>query len=136
MASRKDTRDDLGRLVLRLTFGGMMLTHGIPKLLGFADKMEGFPDPLGVGSPVSLTLAVFAEVLCAGLVLLGAFTRLAVVPLIVTMVVAGFIVHANDPFGRKELALAYGLGYVAIGLLGAGRFSVDARLPARFAKLK
>ena len=136
MASRKDTLEDLGRLLLRLAFGGMMLTHGVPKLLGFAEKMDGFPDPLGVGSTLSLTLAVFAEVVCAGLVVLGAFTRLAVVPLIVTMLVAAFIVHADDPFGRKELALAYGLAYLAIGLLGAGRFSVDARLPARFAKLK
>jgi len=136
MASRKDTFDDVGRLLLRLMFGGMMLTHGVPKLLGFAEKMDGFPDPIGLGSPVALTMAVFAEVFCAVAVVLGAFTRLAVVPLITTMAVAAFIVHADDPLGRKELALLYGLAYLAIGLLGAGRFSVDAKLPARFAKLK
>ncbi len=113
-----------------------MLTHGIPKLLGFAEKMDGFPDPIGLGSPVALALAVFAEVFCAGAVVLGAFTRLAVVPLIVTMAVAAFVIHADDPLGRKELALLYGLAYLAIGLLGAGRFSVDAKLPDRFAKLK
>ncbi len=136
MASRKDTLEDVGRLLLRLMFGGMMLTHGIPKLLGFAEKMDGFPDPIGLGSPVALALAVFAEVFCAGAVVLGAFTRLAVVPLIVTMAVAAFVIHADDPLGRKELALLYGLAYLAIGLLGAGRFSVDAKLPDRFAKLK
>lgn len=136
MASRKDTLEDVGRLLLRLMFGGMMLTHGIPKLLGFAEEMDSFPDPIGLGSPVALALAVFAEVGCAVLVVAGAFTRLAVVPLIVTMAVAAFIVHADDPLGRKELALVYLVAYLAIGFLGAGRFSIDAKLPARFAKLK
>lgn len=136
MASRKDTLEDVGRLLLRLAFGGMMLTHGLPKLLGFADKMDSFPDPIGLGSPVALTLAVFAEVGCAALVMAGAFTRLAVIPLVSTMAVAALIVHADDPFGRKELALAYLAAFLVIGLLGAGRFSVDAKLPARFAKLK
>ena len=136
MAAPKDTRSDVGLLLLRLMFGGMMLTHGVPKLLGFADKMDSFPDLLGMGSTVSLTLAVFAEVGCATLVALGAFTRLAVVPLVITMAVAAFIVHGDDPLGRKELALVYLGAYLAIGLLGAGRFSIDAKLPARFAKLK
>lgn len=127
---------DIGLLVLRLFFGGMMLTHGIPKLMGFADKMDSFPDPIGLGSPVALALAVFAEVACAILVALGAFTRLAVIPLIITMAVAAFIVHADDPLGRKELALAYLAAYAAIGLLGAGRYSVDQKLPSRFARFK
>jgi putative oxidoreductase len=136
MASRKDTLEDTGRLLLRLVFGGMMLTHGVPKLLGFADKMDGFPDPIGLGSTVALSLTVFAEVLCAGLVTLGAFTRLAVVPLVITMAVAAFVIHADDPLGRKELALVYLGAFLAIGMLGAGRYSLDSKLPARFAKLK
>ena len=132
----RDLTRDLGLLLLRLSFGGLMLTHGIPKLLGFAEKADGFPDPIGLGSAVALSLAVFAEVVCAAMVVLGAFTRLAVVPLIVTMAVAAFIIHADDPLGRKELALLYLGAYLAIGLLGAGRFSVDARLPKRFARFK
>ena len=132
----RDLMRDLGLLLLRLAFGGLMLTHGMPKLLGFAEKADGFPDPIGLGSAVALSLAVFAEVVCAALVVLGAFTRLAVVPLIVTMAVAAFIIHADDPLGRKELALLYLGAYLAIGLLGAGRFSVDARLPKRFARFK
>ena len=136
MAVSKDRFRDIGLLVLRLAFGGMMLTHGVPKLLAFSEKADSFPDPIGVGSALALTLAVFAEVVCAGLVIVGAFTRLAVIPLMVTMAVAAFIVHGSDPLERKELALLYLAAFLVIGLLGAGRHSVDARLPSRFDVLK
>ncbi|MAQ14143.1 MAG: DoxX family protein [Sandaracinus sp.] len=138
MASTQSTgrSRDFALLALRLVFGGMMLTHGIPKLMGFAENSDSFPDPLGVGSPVAMALAIFAEVVCAGLVVVGAFTRLAVIPLMTTMIVAAFIVHAADPLAKKELALLYLTAYAALGLMGAGRFSIDAKLPARFAKLK
>jgi putative oxidoreductase len=119
----------LGALLLRLTFGGVMLTqHGWGKLMSFSERAETFADPLGIGSSASLTLAVGAEVLCAALVALGFMTRLMVVPLIITMAVAFFIVHGDDPFQRKELAMVFGIAYIAIGLIGPGRYSIDARL--------
>ena len=119
--------DAAGLLLLRLAFGGIMIYgHGWAKLTGFAEKSATFPDPLGVGSAASLGLAVFAEVFCAAAVLVGLFTRLATIPLIVTMVVAVFAVHADDPFGRKELGLVYLAAYLALLARGAGAWSVDA----------
>ena len=128
----RERMQDIGLLVLRLTLGGLMLTHGIKKLLSFAEMSDSFADPIGVGPTFSLVLAVFAEVFCAGLVMLGAFTRFAVIPLIVTMAIAAFLVHAADPLAKKELALIYMAGFVALGFLGAGRLSLDAKLPERF----
>lgn len=117
---------DLGLLLLRAVMAGFMLFgHGLPKVLAYAEKSATFRDPLGVGSEVSFALAVFAEFVCAALVLAGAFTRYALVPLIITMAVAGLIVHAPDPFAKKELALMFAAGYTALLLLGPGRFSVD-----------
>lgn len=119
----------LGALLLRLTFGGVMLVmHGWGKLMSFSERSETFPDPLGIGSSASMILAVGAEVLCAALVAVGFMTRLMVVPLVITMAVAFFIVHGDDPFQRKELAMVYGIAYIAIGLIGPGRYSIDARL--------
>jgi putative oxidoreductase len=97
----------------------------MPKLLSFSEKKDVFPDPLGLGSSLSLGLAIFAEVLCAGLITLGVFTRFTVIPLVITMLVAAFIVKAGAPFAKKELALAFLFGYAAIGLLGPGAFSID-----------
>ncbi len=119
-------QEDIAKLLLRLFFGlSMLFAHGMPKLLSFSEKKDVFPDPLGLGSSLSLGLAIFAEVLCAGLITLGVFTRFTVIPLVITMLVAAFIVKAGAPFAKKELALAFLFGYAAIGLLGPGAFSID-----------
>lgn len=117
---------DIAILVSRLLFGGTMLVaHGLPKLLSFSERMNSFPDPLGVGNSLSLGLTIFAEVLCAGLISLGLFTRWVSIPMFITMAVAAFLVHGGDPFKKKELALIYMVGYIITGLLGSGRFSLD-----------
>ena len=87
--------------------------------------MGSFPDPLGVGNSLSLGLTIFAEVLCAGLLALGLFSRWVSAPLAITMAVAAFIVHAGDPWQKKEMAVIYMVSYIICGLLGSGRFSLD-----------
>jgi putative oxidoreductase len=119
---------DWGLLVLRLAFGGMMLSHGVPKMMKMMSGDMQFADPIGVGAPASLVLTVFAEVVCAIMVLVGFQTKWAAFPVAFTMLVAAGIVHGADPIGKKELALLYLAGYLAISLLGAGKYSVDAFL--------
>ena len=120
---------DLAALVLRVAFGGLMaLNHGWPKLSGFAGKADTFASFLPLPSPVSLGLAVFAELVCALLIVAGLATRLAVVPAVVTMLVAAFGAHGDSVLGKGELALVFACGFAAIGLLGPGRYSLDARL--------
>uniref|UniRef100_UPI003217F307 DoxX family protein n=1 Tax=uncultured Draconibacterium sp. TaxID=1573823 RepID=UPI003217F307 len=111
--------------MLRLSAGGFMLTHGYPKLQRLLSGEFGFGDPLGLGPEVSLVLTVFAEFFCSILVIFGLGTRLAVIPLIVTMSVAAFIALGGDPFARKELALMFLVSFVVLLLNGAGKFSVD-----------
>ena len=123
---------DAGLLVLRLWLGlSLLLLHGKAKLLGFAELSEKFPDPLGVGSTVSLALAVFAEVVCSALLALGLVTRFAALSAAFTMGVAFFLVHkaslAMGP-GSGELAFIYLAGFVTLLITGPGRFSVDACL--------
>lgn len=121
--------NDLGRLVLRLFFGlTMVFAHGLPKMMAFGERSDSFPDPLGVGSLMSLVLVIFAEFFCGLAVAIGLYLRAALVPLIITMVVAAFVIHGADPFQKKELALAYLAGYLALFFCGAGRYSVDQKL--------
>ncbi len=117
---------DLGLAVLRVGAGGTMLwQHGWPKLAGFAEKMDTFGDPIGLGPAFSLGLIVFAETICAALVALGLWTRLSTVPLIIGMAVAAFISNGDQPFKSKELAVCYMVSFLAIFLTGSGRFSLD-----------
>lgn len=117
---------DLGSLLLRLGAGGTMLwQHGWPKLAQFSDRIDGFADPFGLGGPVSLVLIIIAEVLCSALVILGLWTRAALVPLIIGMATIAFVVKGDAAFKEKELALVYLFAFLALLLSGSGRFSVD-----------
>ena len=122
----RDRSLDLGLFLLRVGAAGLLIYgHGWPKLTHFAESAAGFPDPLGVGGPASIGLVVFAEVLCAPLVLLGVATRLAAVPIVIFLMVAVFVQHAHDPWARKELALIYATPFVTLLFTGPGRFSLD-----------
>ena len=91
------TYENLGTLLLRLSFGGvMLLAHGLGKASSYPNP--NFPDPIGLGADISLILAIFSEVICSFLLVLGLWTRLAAIPLIVTMLTAVFVVHSGDPF--------------------------------------
>ncbi|PHR14655.1 MAG: DoxX family protein [Aequorivita sp.] len=121
------TSYNLGLLLMRVGFGALMLTHGIPKLLKMLSGDFSFGDPIGIGETATLILAVLCEVLFPLLVIIGFKTRLSAIPVIITMAVAAFIVHAADPFGTKEMAILYLIGFTAITLLGAGKYSVDRK---------
>lgn len=121
------TSYNLGLLLLRMGFGIMMLTHGIPKLLKMLSGDFSFGDPIGVGETATLILAVLCEVFFPILVIIGFKTRLSAIPVIITMAVAAFVVHAADPFGIKEKAILYLIGFIAIAFLGVGKYSVDKK---------
>ena len=118
---------DLSLLLLRITFGGLMLiNHGWGKFLKLTSGEEiKFASVFGMGPEMSLGLAVFAEVLCAGMIVIGLFTRLAVIPLIITMLVAIFVIHISDPFKKMEMAILYLIPYLVLLWNGSGRYSVD-----------
>lgn len=112
-------------LILRLLFGGLMMWHGVSKIDNFAVLVENFPNPIGLGSRMSLYLAIFAEVICSAAVIVGAFYRLALIPLVFTMCVAMIVVHNGQSFAAKELAMIFLVIYVLLFIMGAGRYSLD-----------
>ena len=112
-------------LLLRIAVGSFMLTHGWGKLQNIISGDMKFADPIGIGEKLSLFLTVFAEVICSFMIILGLATRVAVLPLMITMLVAALIVHADDPFNKKELPLLYFLTYLNLLVFGSGMFSID-----------
>ena len=120
---------DLGLLLLRVVTGLLMMTqHGWGKLTGYGERSATWADPLGVGSELSLALAIFAELFCSAFVVAGLATRAAAIPVVITMLVAAGIVHWDDPFGKKEMALLFLVPFLTLALCGAGRYSIDGWL--------
>jgi putative oxidoreductase len=111
--------------ILRITMGALMMAHGYSKLIGFQSIKPKFYDFLGLGSTTSLTLAIFAEFFCALFIIIGLFTRVVAIPLIITMTVALFKVHAMDFFDTGEKAALFLSGFLILLLCGPGRASVD-----------
>jgi len=118
--------EDFGLLLLRVSAGGgMFWLHGWPKLMRFGERMDSFADPFGIGPAASLVLIVLAEVLCSALVILGLWTRAALIPLLIAMGVVVFMIDAGEPLKERELALFYLLSFTALLFTGSGRYSID-----------
>jgi len=94
-------------------------------LIHFSEKAAVFPDPLGVGSTFSLVLIIFAEAFCSVAVALGLFTRWAVIPLVIGLLVAALMVHGEDPWAKKEFALVYAIPFLCLFFTGGGRFALE-----------
>nr|WP_294903923.1 DoxX family protein [uncultured Lacibacter sp.] len=117
---------DVAILITRITAAVLMLTHGLPKLqMLFSGNPVQFPEVMGMNSLISLLLTVFAEVICSVFILFGFGTRLAVVPLIITMLVAVFYIHAGDPLAKQEPGIHYLILYIILFITGSGKFSID-----------
>ena len=105
-----------------------MLRHGYKKF----DDLDG--TILFVGkvfnsyTTVLAILLIFAEFFCAFLLIIGLFTRLACVPLIIAMLVVTIKFYHNDFVNEGETASLYLGCYIAILLLGPGRISIDSMI--------
>lgn len=119
---------DLGLLLMRLVFGGTMaLAHGLGKFQNFAEMSERFGDPIGVGPMPSLILAIFGELVCSILIVLGLFFRAALIPAMITMAVAFFVVHGADPWQKKEMAFLYLSAFAIMFVMGPGNIVIKKK---------
>ncbi|WP_294238533.1 DoxX family protein [uncultured Chryseobacterium sp.] len=122
---------DIALLVVRVFIGFAMLFHGFPKLQMLIDGKSDFFDFLGMGPQLSLGLTVFAEFVCSIFLILGLFSRIALGFLMFTMIIAGFVVHAADPFAKQEMSLIYLAVYMLLMVFGVGKVSVDHMIEKR-----
>ncbi len=125
----KESEDFFERQIMRLGFGlSLSLGHGFGKITQYltsAGPVE-WADPLGLGAGLSLLLAGVAEGIAALMVALGLYTRIAALFPAFVMTVATFVVHADDPWGKKEMAVLFLIAFMSIALAGPGRYSLDA----------
>lgn len=123
-------KSSIALLLMRIVFGGgMFIWHGWDKFINFGDKLDKFPDPIGIGVFPSLLLVTLAETISALLVMAGFMTRVMLVPLIFTMLVAvSMKMNMGRPFADIEMAVLYLGSYLVLLIGGPGKFSVDRYL--------
>jgi putative oxidoreductase len=87
---------NLSMLILRLGLGVLMIPHGYDKLVHFANYKKDFMNFLGLGSTISLALIVFSEFFCSIFLIMGLFTRITVIPMIIGLCVVIFKAHNGN----------------------------------------
>ena len=115
---------------MRVLMGLLLMSHGVQKLMNFSAMSGGFPDPLGVGSELSLGLAIFGELFCSIAFIAGFLYRLSMIPMIFTLLVAFVFVHKCS-ISDGELAFAYLVTFILLYAAGPGKYSIDAIIRKR-----
>ncbi|MBP9893072.1 MAG: DoxX family protein [Planctomycetes bacterium] len=131
-----ETGRSTGLLILRLTAGILMATHGAGKMSKVFTGDFTFADPIGLGPHVSLIGAALTEFVFALAVAAGAFTRISALAVAFTMFVALAFSHGFRVADDGEKAAIYLGMFLCLVFTGGGAFSVDALLDRRRAAAK
>ena len=114
-------------LCLRLLFGIMLMLHGLEKVYNYTELCFVFPDPIHIGSEISLLFVIFAEILCSIFFIIGALYRIMMIPMVIIMLVAFFHIHEGS-IVEGELAFIYLLMFILMYISGPGQYSIDAKI--------
>jgi putative oxidoreductase len=124
------SRDDQGKLVLRVILATLLLFHGVSKLIGGVGFITGMLEKAGLPGVFGY-LVYIGEVVAPLMILFGVFTRVAALVVAINMIVALLLVHTSQFFTLNEtggwaleLQGMYLGAAVVVALLGAGRYSV------------
>jgi putative oxidoreductase len=133
--NKKLSCDDLGKLLLRLAVGGLMLFHGLHKLFGGIDGISGMLVAKGLPGFIAYGVLI-GEVVAPVLIILGILTRPAALVLAFTMIVAWLMVGMGETFALDKVGawaieslIYFFISALAVAFLGAGRYAV-AKKPA------
>lgn len=131
------TATDFALCWLRVTGCLMLLfVHGLPKLLHFGHELGLIEDPFGLGSHLTLSLAIFAEVLCPIFIVLGVLTRLATLPILFLLAVSVIWVHPEWSLAEGQFAWLLLIVFSTIFVAGPGQLALGMSLSRRWPFLR
>lgn len=124
------SKPDIGKLVLRVSFAFLFLLHGIHKITGGTEFIQGLLVEHGL--PAFVAYGVYlGEVVAPLLMIVGVFTRLASVVVIGTCLMVIFLLHMGDFFSVNQFGAwavegvgVYLFASIAIMFLGSGKYAL------------
>ena len=120
---------DFGLLFLRISGALFLLgVHGLPKLLNFSAELQRIEDPFHLGAHLTLILAIFAEVLCPLLIVVGVLVRLACLPILFVLLVALLVVHPQWSMAEGQFGWLLLILFTSIFIAGPGRLALNVHL--------
>ena len=122
-------------LAVRVFFGILFFIHGVDKMMNFSILSDTYPSVFGLGSYMTLMLAIFTEFCCSLFLIFGLMIRVILIPMIISMAVAFFDVH-DAIISEGELALIYFIMFIILFITGPGRYSVDYLIDMKVQKEK
>ena len=120
---------EYGPLFIRLIVGYRLVWGTADNVFSYAQMQEFSHFLAGHGVPFPLFAAfvsAYAQFICGLFFVVGAYTRLAAMVMIINFVVALLLVHIGQPFLDNYDALVMLFGSAFLLVHGAGRVSVDA----------
>ena len=133
--ARRASRD-VGLLFLRLGPAALLWSfHVLRKLADIPGELRAFPDPLGIGHAPSFVMALGAEAVCSLFVAVGLTTRLASLPIVLTMLMVLVLGSLGYEGADVQSALLYALPYTVLVCTGPGRWLLDHLLRARYQRI-
>lgn len=128
------TFTNMARLFMRLFTGVMFMQFGIRQISNFSELAPSFYSVMGLSGETSLLLMILIEIICSTLIILGLFTRFALIPPIISMVIAELVL-VQDLMMQQAVAFyswqAIFLPIMFLGififmmLAGPGKVSLD-----------
>lgn len=128
------TFTNMARLFMRLFTGVMFMQFGIRQIAQFNELALSFPSVFGMGAEVSLLVMILIEIICSTLIILGLFTRFAIIPPMVSMVIAECVLvqelmaQTNVTFQSSQIIflpiMFLGI-FLFMMLAGPGKISLD-----------
>ncbi|MCJ8178264.1 DoxX family protein [Pseudomonas viridiflava] len=129
---RAQTLIGWGLLFMRVSVSLLLLhVHGLPKLMHWSVEVQRIEDPFGLGGTLTLGLAVFAEVICPVLLILGVWARLACLPILAVLAVAVLFVHPEWSLEQGQFAWLLMILFAGLAITGPGPLVIGNALHKR-----
>jgi putative oxidoreductase len=110
----------------------LMIAHGLKKIGMGGEQVESIPNPLQLPFVFNQVFAISANLFFPVLIIIGLFTRLAILPILIVTLVGYFVVHWNDLPLEKDMPFMYSVAFLLLFVLGPGKYSADYFINKRF----